>query len=192
MRDQTPKVPKLPLTDAPEADYGSEEPAMVRYRDEGTRRALALGNRGPMRFDANGRVAPAILRRVLALRLLHLRTRDRSTRTRRHRTRSDRHAGAATGDTRRIGRSPRAPRVGCGPTRPTDRLGEAARRPARRHVPRPRPSSGEDVRAACAGRCTGVRRAADTRAAAVLGGVSARCAAIQNCSRSRRRSMART
>jgi hypothetical protein len=52
---------KLPLIDAPEADYGSEERAMVRYREDGTRRALALGNRGPMRFDASGRVASDIL-----------------------------------------------------------------------------------------------------------------------------------
>ena len=51
----------LPLIDAPAVDYGSEEPAMARYREEGTRRALALGNRGPIRFDAAGRVHPSIL-----------------------------------------------------------------------------------------------------------------------------------
>src|SRR5262245_64171421 len=52
---------KLPLIDAPSVDYGSEERAMVRYRGEGERRALALGNRGPLRFDASGRVDSAIL-----------------------------------------------------------------------------------------------------------------------------------
>jgi Phytanoyl-CoA dioxygenase (PhyH) len=36
------------------ADYGADEPAMARYREEGTRRALALGNRGPIRFAASG------------------------------------------------------------------------------------------------------------------------------------------
>jgi hypothetical protein len=39
------------------ADYGADEPAMTRYREDGTRRALALGNRGPIRFDANGDLA---------------------------------------------------------------------------------------------------------------------------------------
>jgi hypothetical protein len=52
---------RLPLIDAPRVDYGSEEHAMVRYREEGERRALALGNRGPLRFDASGRVESAIL-----------------------------------------------------------------------------------------------------------------------------------
>jgi hypothetical protein len=51
----------LPLIDAPAVDYGSEEPAMVRYREDGTRRALSLANRGPIRFDAAGRLEPAIL-----------------------------------------------------------------------------------------------------------------------------------
>jgi hypothetical protein len=51
----------LPLIQAPAVDYGHEESAMARYREEGTRRALALGNRGPIRFDASGRLDPAIL-----------------------------------------------------------------------------------------------------------------------------------
>ena len=34
---------------------------MVRYRREGEARAAALGNRGPIRFDADGRLDPAIL-----------------------------------------------------------------------------------------------------------------------------------
>ena len=51
----------LPLLDVPAADYGEHEPAMVRYRAEGEARAMALGNRGPIRFDADGRLDPAIL-----------------------------------------------------------------------------------------------------------------------------------
>jgi hypothetical protein len=51
----------LPLLEVPIGDYGDAEPAMVRYREEGERRALALGNRGPIRFDADGRLDPAIL-----------------------------------------------------------------------------------------------------------------------------------
>jgi hypothetical protein len=51
----------LPLIEAPSVDYGSEEGAMVRYREAGERRARALGNRGPIRFDAHGRLDPAIL-----------------------------------------------------------------------------------------------------------------------------------
>jgi hypothetical protein len=34
---------------------------MVQYRQDGTARALALGNRGPIRFDASGDLDPAIL-----------------------------------------------------------------------------------------------------------------------------------
>lgn len=47
---------------APDAavDYGDDEAAMERYREEGTRRALAMDNRGPIRFDAEGRLDPAI------------------------------------------------------------------------------------------------------------------------------------
>src|SRR2546423_106247 len=51
----------LPLTDVPIVDYGDAEPAMARYRAEGEERARALGNRGPIRFDANGRLDSQIL-----------------------------------------------------------------------------------------------------------------------------------
>lgn len=42
-------------------DYGSEEAAMQDYLRAGERRAFALGNRGPIRFTAGGRLDPAIL-----------------------------------------------------------------------------------------------------------------------------------
>ncbi len=48
-------MPNLPLTTVPIVDYGLDESAMVRYRTEGKQRALALGNRGPIRLDANGK-----------------------------------------------------------------------------------------------------------------------------------------
>lgn len=51
----------LPLPILPAADYGADEEEMVRYRKEGTLRALAMDNRGPIRFDANGGLDPAIL-----------------------------------------------------------------------------------------------------------------------------------
>jgi len=51
----------LPLPILPAADYGADEDAMVRYRAEGTERALTMDNRGPIRFDAKGRLDPAIL-----------------------------------------------------------------------------------------------------------------------------------
>lgn len=51
----------LPLLDAPVSDYGADEDAMVAYRADGERRALALDNRGPIRFDEQGRLDPAIL-----------------------------------------------------------------------------------------------------------------------------------
>lgn len=49
----------LPLTGA--ADFGADEPAMARYREDGTRRALALPNRGPVRLGPDGRLLPEIL-----------------------------------------------------------------------------------------------------------------------------------
>lgn len=52
---------RLPLLDIPVGDYGSEEPAMARYRAEGEARAFALGNRGPIRFTRDGQLDPAIL-----------------------------------------------------------------------------------------------------------------------------------
>jgi hypothetical protein len=52
---------KLPLLDVPIVDYGEAEADMVRYREEGEARAAALGNRGPIRFAADGRLDPAIL-----------------------------------------------------------------------------------------------------------------------------------
>ncbi|MGO8914522.1 MAG: phytanoyl-CoA dioxygenase family protein [Stellaceae bacterium] len=42
-------------------DYGEEETAMQAYLQAGERRAHALGNRGPIRFTAEGRVHPDIL-----------------------------------------------------------------------------------------------------------------------------------
>jgi hypothetical protein len=43
------------------AGYGPEEAAMRAYLREGGRRAQALGNRGPLRFTADGKVHPDIL-----------------------------------------------------------------------------------------------------------------------------------
>ena len=41
-------------------DVASEDPVTRRYRREGTERALALGNRGPIRFHGSGDLAPQI------------------------------------------------------------------------------------------------------------------------------------
>jgi hypothetical protein len=43
------------------AGYGSEEMAMQAYLRDGEQRAFALGNRGPIRFDASGELAKDIL-----------------------------------------------------------------------------------------------------------------------------------
>ncbi|MGI9614735.1 MAG: phytanoyl-CoA dioxygenase family protein [Acidimicrobiales bacterium] len=51
----------LPLLDVAPVDYGPDEEAMAAYRAAGTKRALALDNRGPIRFDATGNLDPAIL-----------------------------------------------------------------------------------------------------------------------------------
>ena len=42
-------------------DYGSDEAAMCAYLQAGEQRALTLGNRGPIRFTADGQVHPDIL-----------------------------------------------------------------------------------------------------------------------------------
>ncbi|MGA1675227.1 MAG: phytanoyl-CoA dioxygenase family protein [Pseudomonadales bacterium] len=52
---------RLPRFDVPKVDYGPAEDAMRAYREDGTARALALPNRGPLLFDASGRVASHIL-----------------------------------------------------------------------------------------------------------------------------------
>lgn len=51
----------MTLTAQPPADYGSEQQAMEAYLREGERRAYALGNRGPIRFTAEGKLHPEIL-----------------------------------------------------------------------------------------------------------------------------------
>ena len=42
-------------------DYGTEEAAMRAYLHDGEQRAFSLGNRGPIRFTADGAVHPDIL-----------------------------------------------------------------------------------------------------------------------------------
>lgn len=51
----------LPVLEVPIGDYGPEEAAMARYRAEGEARAFTLGNRGPIRLDADGRLAADIV-----------------------------------------------------------------------------------------------------------------------------------
>ncbi len=51
----------LPLIEAAPVDYGEDEAVMAEYRAQGTARALALDNRGPIRFDGDGNLDPAIL-----------------------------------------------------------------------------------------------------------------------------------
>ncbi|MFM9942211.1 MAG: phytanoyl-CoA dioxygenase family protein [Hyphomicrobiaceae bacterium] len=46
---------------ASEVGYGAEEAAMQAYLAEGERKAFALGNRGPIRCDAKGRLAQDII-----------------------------------------------------------------------------------------------------------------------------------
>lgn len=48
-------------TQGPVTDYGREEAAMQAYLAEGERKAFRLGNRGPIRYDANGRLTKDIL-----------------------------------------------------------------------------------------------------------------------------------
>lgn len=50
------EVVKIPRT-----DYGTEEAAMQAYLRQGEKAAYALGNRGPIRFTADGKLHPDIL-----------------------------------------------------------------------------------------------------------------------------------
>lgn len=50
-----------PTLQATPAIYGDQEQAMQAYRDAGQARAMALGNRGPIRFGPDGRIHPDIL-----------------------------------------------------------------------------------------------------------------------------------
>jgi hypothetical protein len=52
---------RLPLVKVPIVDYGPDQEAMARYRAEGEARAMHLGNRGPIRFDADGNLDRAIV-----------------------------------------------------------------------------------------------------------------------------------
>ncbi|MBT3704111.1 MAG: phytanoyl-CoA dioxygenase [Alphaproteobacteria bacterium] len=51
----------LNLPDVLATDFGEDEAEMTRYREEGTARALAMDNRGPICFDDDGKLDPAIL-----------------------------------------------------------------------------------------------------------------------------------
>ena len=51
----------LPRHSSARSDYGEHQDAIVRYREEGTRRALAMKNRGPLTIDSNGDVDQAIV-----------------------------------------------------------------------------------------------------------------------------------
>ena len=51
----------LPTPDVGEIEFGAEELTLARYREEGTRRALELDNRGPARFGPDGRLLPEIV-----------------------------------------------------------------------------------------------------------------------------------
>ncbi len=52
---------RLPLVNVPIVDYGPDQEAMARYREEGEARAMHLGNRSPIRFDKDGDLDPAIV-----------------------------------------------------------------------------------------------------------------------------------
>ncbi len=52
---------KLGLVEVPIVDYGEAEEAMAAYRAEGEARAVALGNKGPVRYGVDGRLHPDIV-----------------------------------------------------------------------------------------------------------------------------------
>ncbi|MGA1102425.1 MAG: hypothetical protein ACO3T7_02270 [Pseudomonadales bacterium] len=48
-------------------NYGAQSAEMSEYCEDGTARALALGNRGPIRWDSNGQLHPDILEAYRAI-----------------------------------------------------------------------------------------------------------------------------
>jgi hypothetical protein len=56
-----PDPDDLPFPRFPAHLFPADEPARERYRAEGTERALALDNRGPVRLGQDGRLEPSIL-----------------------------------------------------------------------------------------------------------------------------------
>ena len=42
-------------------DYGEHDSALKQYQERGTERALAMKNRGPVRYDPDGRLDQYIL-----------------------------------------------------------------------------------------------------------------------------------
>ena len=51
----------LPVPQVAETDFGEHEAVMEQYREEGTKRALELGNRGPVELGADGKLLPSIV-----------------------------------------------------------------------------------------------------------------------------------
>ena len=51
----------LPLPVVSSTDFSDKETEMARYKDEGTAQALAIDNRGPVRFGIDGKLNPAFL-----------------------------------------------------------------------------------------------------------------------------------
>jgi hypothetical protein len=51
----------LPIAKVTIGDYGPDEQAMARYRKEGERRAMTLGNRGKLHFDQEGKLDQKIV-----------------------------------------------------------------------------------------------------------------------------------
>ena len=59
---QLAQAPVAPTASpGPISDYGPEQAAMQAYLRDGEKRAYALGNRGPIRFTADGKLHPEIL-----------------------------------------------------------------------------------------------------------------------------------
>ena len=155
---------------------------------------MALGNRGPIRFTADGRAPSRHRRGLLALRLLRLRGRAQGRRAGRHRARPARHPGppagrdAARRSTPRAGRrwAPTARRRTCSGRKP---LGD----PFGGTTARQRPPSGQDVRAARRRRTLPKEVVyPHPGLAAVLRGRRCASTAIPSCWPSPRRSTART
>ena len=58
---------------SPTGDFGAQEAAMQSYLREGEKRAYSLGNRGPLKFNADGKLDKDILRvlRIIKFRVFN-------------------------------------------------------------------------------------------------------------------------
>ena len=125
--------PLQPSTAA--VDYGEHQAAMDAYRAAGEARAMALGNRGPIRYNPDGTLADDIVASYWQHGFYIFEGVIGARGTRRHRTRRARYPGAFTPGTRGQARQARQAGNRCRWQRRRHGYDAPPLRPDRRHGP---------------------------------------------------------